>query len=280
MNRVIYQKLLIGRDPFYIKVEEADSFADHCHPELELSYCLSGSYEIVIEKKKYRLNAGDLAFIPPMTAHEYPESTVPKSERLIIEVGPRFLTGYFDHFKKLSPKTPVVSLKGDSSDEPALSGLVALLNDTAALSQSDSALSALLIKSNLYRISAVILSYLLETGKAGSYEKGLHDTARIEKALEIIYDRYHTQLDLDTVCAECGYSKSNFCRVFKKITGSTFHNVLNSYRIEMACLYLTESSLSAESIASQVGFSDAKSFCRTFKNITGETPGSYRKKNA
>jgi YesN/AraC family two-component response regulator len=74
-----------------------------------------------------------------------------------------------------------------------------------------------------------------------------------------------------------GYSKSNFCRVFKRITGNTFHDILNQRRVEVAGFLLVQTNLDLEEIAQQVGFLDAKCFCRVFKKYTGKTPGTYRK---
>ena len=74
-----------------------------------------------------------------------------------------------------------------------------------------------------------------------------------------------------------GYGKSNFCKIFKAITGDTFHNVLNRHRIENAYMYLSETDMTVADIGSEVGFSDTKSFCRVFKSIIGSTAGEYRR---
>ena len=109
--------------------------------------------------------------------------------------------------------------------------------------------------------------------------KDLQNVQKIEKSLDIIYNRFDEQLDLETVSKLCGYSKSNFCKIFKTITGDTFHNILNRHRVDIACLKLKESTASIEEIALSVGFADTKSFCRVFKSVTGFSSGEYRKKH-
>ena len=69
----------------------------------------------------------------------------------------------------------------------------------------------------------------------------------------------------------------NFCKIFKTITGDTFHSILNRHRIEIACLRLKIAGEPVERIAAEVGFADAKSFCRVFKAQMGISPGAYRK---
>ena len=82
---------------------------------------------------------------------------------------------------------------------------------------------------------------------------------------------------VESVSAVCGYSKSNFCKIFKKITGDTFHNTLNRRRVEVACVLLRQTDDPIEKIAQEAGFADIKSFCRVFKNHTGSNAREYRK---
>jgi AraC-like DNA-binding protein len=100
---------------------------------------------------------------------------------------------------------------------------------------------------------------------------------KIDIALEAIYNRYNEPLDVESISALCGYSKSNFCKIFKNVTGDTFHNALNLRRVEIACLLLRDSNDTVEDIARDTGFLDSKSFCRVFKNVTNQTAGQYRK---
>ena len=104
-----------------------------------------------------------------------------------------------------------------------------------------------------------------------------HFAEKIGLALDMIYNRYFDDLTVDEVSAVCGYSKSSFCRVFKAVTGDTFHNTLNRHRVEIAGDMLRATRLPVEKIAEQIGYPDAKSFCRVFKRITGVSAGSYRK---
>ena len=89
--------------------------------------------------------------------------------------------------------------------------------------------------------------------------------ANIKKALEMIYYDHSKPLTVDDAAEATGYGKSNFCKIFKMITGDTFHNVLNSQRVESACGLLSETNMSISEIAATVGFGETKSFCRIFR---------------
>lgn len=275
---MLYQTMMLGKNPYHVSAGRLIYCQEHRHPEVELSFCLSGAYRVIIEKKEYFLQEGDLAIINSMEAHEFPEPGDEPGLMLTIEVGPKLLMEYFGPFSKVKFAVPVFHLK-DADGHPCYSQLLEMLTETAALKDSGSDFSELSIKGNLYRISALILQHLIAENAESTSLKRLQDVAKIEKALEIIQEKFDTKLDLDYVCGVCGYSKSGFCKAFRNISGETFHDTLNRHRVEMACLHLTQTTLSMEDIAVKTGFLDSKSFCRVFKKITGKTPGDYRKQN-
>ena len=275
---MLYQTMMLGKNPYYVAAENLFFCREHRHPEMELSFCLSGSYRILIEKKEYRLHEGDLAIINSMEAHEFPEPEDKHGRMLTIEVGPKLLMEYFGPFSKVKIPMPVFHLK-DTDEHSCYPQLLDMLTETAALKTSVSDFSELIIKGNLYRISALLLQHLISENAEISSVKRLQDVAKIEKALEIMQEKFDTKLDIDYVSNICGYSKSSFCKAFKSITGETFHSSLNRHRVEMAKLQLQQTKLPVEDIALRTGFPDAKSFCRVFKNITGITPGDWRKQS-
>ncbi len=57
---------------------------------------------------------------------------------------------------------------------------------------------------------------------------------------------------------------------------SSYQEVLNTTRRELAHSYLSRSSTSLGEIAYLLGFQDGNSFIRAFRGWTGQTPGEYR----
>ena len=266
---MLYQKLLMGKTPYVVAVGEANPFQYHCHPEIELSYCLEGQYAVLLEGRRVELTAGDLLIVTPMTPHEFPKNSG-KGQRLTVELGPGLLGDHFDRLSRLNPVSGILRLK----EGEAYSPLIAVLEEMARYRREPSELSNLLLRGNLYRISGLLLELLARENPAGGIR---HNAVKIENALDIIYNHYHEPLELEAVAQKCGYSKSGFCRVFKAVTGDTFHRILTRHRVEIACLRLKTGGESVERIAAEVGFADAKSFCRVFKAQTGRSPGAYRK---
>lgn len=277
---MLYQKLLTGNHPYFLNVLHMPGFEKHRHPELELNYCLRGSCNFRIDNKDYHLQEGDLIIIGSMVSHEVPMPQDSENLILTVEVGPVFLMGYFELFSKVGFHNTLHHLNCNDAHAHIYHPLSTLLKETAKLHLYKNDLSELLIKSNLYRICAYILELSMKTATDHTMVRSLRDIAKIEKALDIIHDKFAEPLTVEYVATLCGYSNSNFCKIFKNITGDTFHNVLNRHRIENACYFLQESDTPIENIATHVGFADAKSFCRVFKNFMGITPGTYRNNHA
>ncbi len=270
---MLYQKLHLGETPYIFGHNPDPEFPEHRHPEIELFYCISGSYNLTINKKDYMLQEGELAVIGSMLPHKILDPSGNKSSSLFIEVGPTMLGNYFKFIGNKHFKYPILDLKTEERVE-----LNALFNETLESSLNPGQFTSLSIKGNIYKISSLILEEFTNENTNQSDSKEIFSIIKIESALEHIYSNYNKRLSLEEVADLCGYSKSNFCKIFKSITGDTFHHVLNDYRVKMACTLLEESELSVEDIATSVGFADSKTFCRIFKELTNVTPSQYRKK--
>jgi AraC-like DNA-binding protein len=272
---LLYQKLLFGTEPYFVTEGKVVAFELHRHAEIELSFCLEGSYRISANGKVFEIKKNELAVIGSLTPHEYLGTDNKNSKCLILEVGPALLRNYFEPLAQGYKNLRILSL--NDSGSPFYGELKKLLCDIHTAYKEHPPMSEFIIRGDLYKICALLLRDSANNEALGRSTTALRDVVKVEKALEIIYNRYNEPLDIDTVSAACGYSKSNFCKTFKSVTGETFHDLLNRHRIEIACVLLCETGNSVEQIATEVGFSDVKSFCRVFKSLMGETAGNYRK---
>lgn len=65
-----------------------------------------------------------------------------------------------------------------------------------------------------------------------------------------------------------------------QMAGTSYQEILDQLRRELAEHYLLGSALPIQEIASYLGFSESRSFHRSFKVWTGMTPGEYRQRHA
>ena len=98
----------------------------------------------------------------------------------------------------------------------------------------------------------------------------------VNHAIEYIKKNYSNDISIDDICSELNINKCYFCSIFKKETGSTFINYLNSYKIEKSKELLKNPNLSLLDISLSVGFNNQSYFSTVFKKLTSKTPLEFR----
>jgi transcriptional regulator GlxA family with amidase domain len=166
----------------------------------------------------------------------------------------------------------VCDLRGDENKK-----ILELFMECAEVIREGRALSDLCIKGNIYKIFAYLFDRREEAAETEGGGADYLKIENVEKALELIYYNYKEALSVEYVATLTGYSKSNFCKIFKKVVGESFHQALNRQRVNNAAGLLSATDMAIADIALEVGFSEAKAFCRVFKSIYGVTPGQYRR---
>jgi len=98
--------------------------------------------------------------------------------------------------------------------------------------------------------------------------------------LQRVMERMHdlvADLNLQTLAAETGYSRSHFLRMFEAATGLTPHRYLLQLRLERAQKLMRKGSTSLIDIAALCGFSSHAHMSRVFRQLLGVTPSQYRR---
>lgn len=92
---------------------------------------------------------------------------------------------------------------------------------------------------------------------------------------------YMQDLSLDHLAELMSLHPAYISSLFKKVTGDTFVNFLNAYRINEAKRMLrSQRHLSVNKVGQQVGFETGHYFAKVFKKYTGMTPGAYREEES
>ncbi len=266
---MLYQKIQSSERPYYIGIGHMLPFQEHRHADFELNFCVEGAFDVLADKKLFHVEEGCTTLIPPMCSHEIPKSD---NERvgMTITVGMSLLKRHFSDFSHLCSSPKVFDLR-----KPENERIFALFMECFEALREGKALSELLIMGNIYKIFAYLFDAPADapSGTNAEYLK----IENVEKALELIYYNYKEALSVEQVAALTGYSKSNFCKIFKKVVGESFHQALNRQRVNNAAGLLRATDMAVADIATEVGFSESKAFCRVFKAIYSITPGQYRR---
>jgi AraC-like DNA-binding protein len=98
----------------------------------------------------------------------------------------------------------------------------------------------------------------------------------IDEAIDYIGQHYAEELRLEDMAAHANLSERQFSRLFKRQTGMSFLDYVQSIRIDAACRLLADGHHRVRDVASSVGYQDMKYFYQLFKRKTGLTPTEYR----
>jgi AraC-like DNA-binding protein len=84
-------------------------------------------------------------------------------------------------------------------------------------------------------------------------------------------------IQLEDISAIANMTVPSFCRYFKRVTGKTFTEFVNEFRIVHACKLLSEERHTISEVCYESGFNNFSHFNRLFKEKTGQSPNAYRK---
>ncbi len=96
------------------------------------------------------------------------------------------------------------------------------------------------------------------------------------RLIESIHRDYAEDISATNLAMRLGYGESSIYRLFKRYTGESLNDYIQSVRINNACGMLLEAEGGVMEIAYACGFTSSSSFYRIFKKKTGMTPVEYR----
>ncbi|MDF2927022.1 MAG: two component transcriptional regulator, AraC family [Paenibacillaceae bacterium] len=103
------------------------------------------------------------------------------------------------------------------------------------------------------------------------------DSTGFGRMLLYLNEHYQEQIQLKDLSQKFFFNKNYASALFKKHTGMTYSEYVNSIRINKAKELLVKTSLPVAEVAEKVGYTDYFYFNRIFKKITGVTPAGLRK---
>ena len=102
------------------------------------------------------------------------------------------------------------------------------------------------------------------------------DLERVTQVMDWVRNHFQKPLTLDDAAASLAVSREYFCRLFKRYTGQTFLEYLNSVRTMHLYEDLKNTDDSITVLMEKNGIRNYKVFMRTFKKLYGDTPQKIR----
>lgn len=224
--------------------------------DYHLIYVTRGTVNVMYDKVKHTLSAGDFVIYPPRSPQWYERSGEScdrwihfngfQAEEILSDAGINFgvthcrpsneIKALFD---RIRPRTDEKSVASFNSDTGLL---VALLYALGNASNTDSATLDL----------------------------------RIATCIAFMNDSYSHQISISRLASLCNLSESRFLALFKQETGFSPISYLQRLRIEQSKHLLQSTKLSISEISASVGYDDPLYFSKIFKARVGISPQGYR----
>ncbi len=255
-------------------------FPKHTHNYIEIIYMVQGSTTHFIDDEKITLNEGDILFLNQNATQEI----MPAGEK-DIAVNFMILPSFFDDTFKViyAEENPLknfivgcLTRKGSKSNylyfnaggivpvQNLMENLIwNLLTDEPNKRSVDQLTMSLLFLSLVNRSDRIKFSQ-------ASFEQRM--TLEVLRYIEQFYPHATLQEMADRARIDV-YTLS---RIIKRQTGETFKTLLERKRLSQACFLLSNTKLTIEDIALDVGYENLSFFYRLFRKNYGKTPREFR----
>lgn len=255
----------------------------HWHDNIEIIYLVKGNAVFYIGNEPVQARPGDILFVNSGQFHS--GYSIDDTEVLYYAIvfNKTILSSQSPdpfHVKYVSPFLDghaLFPVKIDSEDEAYRFYEESIKSIISEFNQKKSAYE-LAIKSYLYLITIAVYRNFLE---GDNYKQNLEsykqDMSGFKDLLSFIDAHFTEKITLEQAANIVHLSQYHFCKTFKKITGRTFVEFLNLYRVKEAEELLRKTDLSVSTIAEKVGFCNINYFDRTFKQYKKYSPTKCRK---
>jgi AraC-like DNA-binding protein len=278
MKAVLERLDLDERSSFLFRNLELPSFdaAFHFHPEYELTHIRKGEGQRYVGTQVEDFYDDDLIFLGSNLPHCWISKPLPEGERVeatVLQFKGDFLG---ERFLELPEMRAVNNFLQKSRV-----GMKVLGETKTKVLQRLEKLTGLDHYQRLIYLLDILglLSESTELEVVDSSFSSIHhsgtETVRFQKVFAFLIEHYREEISLQKISEVAHLSPTSFCRYFKNITGKTFVEVVNSYRIQYACQLLRKKELTVSQIAYESGFSDVPYFNKIFKKMKGVSPTQY-----
>jgi len=247
----------------------------HSHPFYELLYChCAGGAEYLVGTERYKLQRGDLIFIPPGVSHRpiLPRSMPEPYIRDVLWISEDFLRTVQDTYMDAGEiQPPSITLLRTAGTPWEYIGSL-FRNGVTESENRQSDWEAAVIGNTL-----LILTHLRRASRdAHSMPLKAEKPELLDQVLAYVEQHLSEKITLSDVARHFFISESTITQTFRKKMGISFYRCVTQWRL-IAAKALIEKNIPLVAVAEQVGFSDYSSFFRAFKQEYGISPRQYRK---
>ncbi|HYH01508.1 MAG TPA: AraC family transcriptional regulator [Bacillota bacterium] len=249
----------------------------HSHKRYEVFYLVDGERYFFIKDRSFLINQGDLVFINTLELHKTSDTGKPDPETIIMEFDPGFISNHY-----LMPNATLDYLFNNNTVLRLPLNKRQFVNNLLHNIMQEIKNGDLDFELSVQSVLQQLLIYVARNVAQNQLNKPSTLSPNHFKITEIVNymnQNFPEGLSLESVGAAFAINPYYLSRIFRKVTGFTFIEYLNSLRIKEAQRLLRETDTKVVTIANAVGFENQSHFGRVFKSIIGISPLQYRKNN-
>lgn len=263
-----------------IQAYEQGSFLWHWHPEIELTWVVSGSMEYYVNDDRYFLQEGEGMFGNSNTLHSGYMKNNQDCTYLSITFHPRYIYGYEN--SALQNKYVEIITSNDMWSSLKLERdvewhqeVISRMKQIYHLAEQPDDLFELQVHILLCDIWQKLYRYYASLPEK-EYQPQRH-LQRLRDIMGYVQEHYAREISLDDIANHVNICKSECCRFFKKHMNMTIFEYIMFLRIQNS-LPLLKNGESITKAAGMVGFSSPAYYGQVFKKYMKCTPSQYRSK--
>ena len=252
----------------------------HTHEFFEIIYVVQGIAQHQIFKQNLPLHKGDLCLVSPSVYHSiYVDDddsiilNIMISRKRIADIfyntlrSNSVISSFFNSSLYIQGYQDYLLFRtGDDLD--IQSEMLSLYSEQMQIdSYTDNIISGML----MVDFSRLVRLYQRTVETAPS----AHQTEIYKNLISYLMENLNT-VTLHDVAEQMNYSTAYCSRYIKRLTGSSFTNLLQSLRFNRACTMLETGNMSIQAISEQLGYENPENFMRAFKKKYHMTPSEYR----
>ena len=232
------------------------------HENLEIQLCTSGKGVVLLDGQNYNFNKNDIVIVNSNVIHHTGTDTNLTYSCLIV-------SNEFCKNIGIDTRNYIFSPVIKSSY------LVELLEELQKIYSNHTTpfriakLNEIIIKILINLAEHHIVATITSKSKPKDFEI-------VKSAISYIRKNYNKKISLDQISKEVLCDKYALCRGFKRLTGQTIFENLNSYRCIKAVELLNDGQTVAQT-AALCGFENLSFFTKTFKKYIGTPPSKHKK---
>ncbi len=242
----------------------------HWHDAYEFNFEIEGSFQIFINHVKYDAGPGDFFATNPGEFHSFESKTGDTSITMIIPS---------DFFRRFAPNSPLPVFPNvfPPEQKAEINRRIRYCNE---LYEAGLKGNSLAFFGELFYFLSYLYELRIKDARLDQIAMTETQKQRLEQLSSFVEEHYREPVTLEEAAGLLHLQTNYFCRFFKKVTGMSFMEYLNEYRIINIYQDLVNTSDPVGEIMRRHGFYDSKVFRKYFFKRYQATPSQVRQRHA